>query len=250
MGISIYELRHLCQDPIKSKDLHLVSLFYRKISIYLTRILLFTPITANQVTILGLIIGIISAFFFSGGNYLIGAFLFMFAILLDFSDGEIARYRNNPTIKGVFLDIISHYIIDPLMFLGISIGVFKEMLDPSVLVLGGVSAVCVMLIRITRDAKIIAPLQSKTHISTKSWNVTGDTNNSNSLTAKILQTNIKSFIPYLSYNAAHLIFLLSLVNFLVPFFNLVSIMYYLILFYGITYPVACAIWIWHSYNEF
>ena len=249
MRFSINQLRHLCQDPIRSKDLFLVSLFYRKISIYFTWVFLLTPISANQVTILSLIFGLVSAIFFSYGSYLVGSLLFLFALLLDYVDGEIARFRKNSSIKGVYLDIISHYIIDPFMFLGVSIGVFKITFDPIILVFGGVSAICVMLIRIIRDAKIIAPFQSKMYPSIQSKKCINNENNINNLSSKILQTNLKSFIPYISYNAAHLIFLLSLLNFFIPVFNMVSSMHYLMLFYGITYPVACIIWAWHTYNE-
>jgi hypothetical protein len=68
--------------------------FNRSISIPISRQLIKFPITANMVTLFTLGIGIASAAFFAFGGYwntLVGAFLCLWASILDGCDGEVAR---------------------------------------------------------------------------------------------------------------------------------------------------------------
>ena len=91
---SIKELRKICKkNGIKEKGL---AALYRYVSIYLLKILLYFPLNANQVSILGVELGIIASVFFLFGNplyFLIGGILLFFYTLFDFCDGEVARYK-------------------------------------------------------------------------------------------------------------------------------------------------------------
>jgi len=63
----------------------------------LTRILVKTPISANQVTTLSLFSGVAAAWFFAASDHrsvVIGAFLFVGCYVLDNCDGEVARLKN------------------------------------------------------------------------------------------------------------------------------------------------------------
>src|SRR4029077_2531918 len=65
----------------------------RRISIPISRQLIKLPITANMVSIFTLGVGFCSAVFFALGGYwntLLGAFLCLFASILDGCDGEVA----------------------------------------------------------------------------------------------------------------------------------------------------------------
>mgnify|MGYP003350750209 CR=1 FL=1 len=95
---SIAELRAVCQPPSvtgRSNAEHWVAdLYLRRISLYLTRLLLKTPITANGVTYLMIITGIsISAVLqVPGMTGLVLAFLLsQLQMLWDCCDGEIAQ---------------------------------------------------------------------------------------------------------------------------------------------------------------
>jgi len=93
-------------------------LYLRKISPYLTRLLLATPITANGVTYLMILTGVsISGALLIPGyqGILLALFLSQLQMLWDCCDGEIARWRNTQSPKGVFLDRIGHYLTESLI---------------------------------------------------------------------------------------------------------------------------------------
>ena len=90
-------------------------LYLRRISPYLTRALLKTPITANGVTYLmiatGISIGL--ALQINGeAGLLLALFLSQLQMLWDCCDGEIARWREMQSPKGVFLDRLGHYLTE------------------------------------------------------------------------------------------------------------------------------------------
>ena len=93
-------------------------LYLRKLSPYLTRLLLKTPITANGVTYLMILTGIsISAALLIPGltGLLLALFLSQLQMLWDCCDGEVARWRNSQSPKGVFLDRVGHYLTESLI---------------------------------------------------------------------------------------------------------------------------------------
>ncbi|MFM7491799.1 MAG: CDP-alcohol phosphatidyltransferase family protein [Actinomycetota bacterium] len=93
-------------------------LYLRKLSPYLTRLLLATPITANGVTYLMILTGLsISGALLIPGyqGILLALFLSQLQMLWDCCDGEIARWRNTQSPKGVFLDRVGHYLTESLI---------------------------------------------------------------------------------------------------------------------------------------
>lgn len=91
---------------------------HRRISIYVTWVLLHTPLTANQASLLSFAVG-----FGAGGLVLrgdsrlalLGLVGFYAYFLLDKVDGEIARFRDERSLRGVCLDYIGHMAIPPLV---------------------------------------------------------------------------------------------------------------------------------------
>ena len=119
---TIAQLREVCQPASvtgRSNAEHWVAdLYLRRISPYLTKFLLKTPITANGITYLMILTGIsISlALQVSGFTGLIVAFLLsQLQMLWDCCDGEIARWKNTQSPKGVFLDRVGHYLTESLI---------------------------------------------------------------------------------------------------------------------------------------
>lgn len=93
-------------------------LYLRKLSPYLTKILLKTPITANGVTYLMILTGVsISTALLIPGykGILLALFLSQLQMLWDCCDGEIARWRQTQSPKGVFLDRVGHYLTESLI---------------------------------------------------------------------------------------------------------------------------------------
>ena len=82
-------------------------LFQRGPSIYITWLLLRTPITPNAVTLLSILSGVGGAYLLLYPNWkvkLAALFLFYLNLLLDRVDGEIARYKKQFSLKGIYLD--------------------------------------------------------------------------------------------------------------------------------------------------
>lgn len=124
---SIAQIREISQ-PVsvtgRTNSEHWVAdLYLRKISPFLTFFLLKTPFTANGVTVLMIITGISSALalLIPGiTGLLLALFLSQMQMLWDCCDGEIARWRESQSPKGVFLDRLGHYLTES--FLPIALG--------------------------------------------------------------------------------------------------------------------------------
>ncbi len=136
---SIEELQKIVAKSKKSHFAPRHDIFVRKVSIYVTWFLLQTPLSANAVTILQTLVGVAGAFFLCSQSLAWGFFgiiLMQFGYILDCCDGEIARYRKQSSVNGVFLDLLGHEIVIPAMYMGLAIGEFQRNPDVALLILG------------------------------------------------------------------------------------------------------------------
>lgn len=119
---TIAQLRDVCQPPAvrgrRNSEHWVADAYLRRLSPYLTRLLLRTPITANGVTWLMVATGAAAAFalLIPGlpGAFL-AAILGQLQMLWDCSDGEVARWRQTTSPKGVFIDRVGHYTAEGLI---------------------------------------------------------------------------------------------------------------------------------------
>ena len=88
-------------------------LYMRRLSPYLTRIVLATPLPANGVTALmipaGLLAAVCAHASTGSGPRSLAVLLVQLQLLLDCSDGEVARWRQTFSPAGVYLDQLAHY---------------------------------------------------------------------------------------------------------------------------------------------
>ena len=101
----------------------------RPISFYPTWLFLKLGISANQTTYIGLIIGVIGCIFLALGSHwapIIGVVLINIGYLFDVVDGNVARYTNSCSKYGQYIDGMATYIMVPLTFIAIGIGVFNH----------------------------------------------------------------------------------------------------------------------------
>jgi phosphatidylglycerophosphate synthase len=101
----------------------------RKVSIYATWLLLHTPISANGVTALFLASGVLAGVIFALGTrtaWIVGTIFIWLSILMDFSDGEVARFRQQGSWFGDYFEETVHSMISTAMYIGISIGVWRQ----------------------------------------------------------------------------------------------------------------------------
>lgn len=105
------------------------NIWYRPISVYLTKLFLYTPISANQVTLLSILSGVLGGLLMILSNNLfdvIGIILLQFYWILDHVDGEVARYRKSGSLAGEYFDFMAHYIVFPVFLIGMTFGAYKD----------------------------------------------------------------------------------------------------------------------------
>src|SRR4051794_2211153 len=96
----------------------------RRVSPHLTRWLLRAGLSPNTVTALMIVDGLAAAALLSVPGLLpaIGAVLLIqLQLLLDCSDGEVARWRGVSSPKGIYLDRIAHYLTESLLPIALGI---------------------------------------------------------------------------------------------------------------------------------
>ena len=116
---TIAQIREISQ-PIsvtgRSTSEHWIAdLYQRRLSPYLTRVLLRTSISANGVTWLMIITGasIGPALLIQGWiGIALALFLSQLQMLIDCCDGEVARWRDTKSPMGIFLDKLGHYLAE------------------------------------------------------------------------------------------------------------------------------------------
>ncbi len=114
--------RYLINNLKKTSDGPVSQYLNRPISTRITKYLVKTDITPNQISIFSFIFSVISAFlFFLGGyvNLLCGAVLVQFSSIIDGCDGEVARLKYEITEFGGWFDAILDRYADALVILGL-----------------------------------------------------------------------------------------------------------------------------------
>lgn len=110
-------------------------LYGRKFSLGFTWFFVRLGVTAGQVTALmvgvGILGGILIGFPFGASRPsiwgpLVGAFLVQLHLVLDCSDGEVARWSKTTSARGVFVDRLGHYLVDTSVFVGIGLRAMSD----------------------------------------------------------------------------------------------------------------------------
>jgi phosphatidylglycerophosphate synthase len=160
------ELRQVVQPAEKMQRRngeHWAGLLYmRWISLRVTRLLVNSPITANGYTYLMILAG-----FGAGAALLIpgvagavlGALLIQVYLLLDCVDGELARWRRQTSITGVYLDRVGHYLCEAAFLVGLGFRAADLHFDGWT-VLGFTAALAVVLVKSETDLVDVARTRS------------------------------------------------------------------------------------------
>lgn len=141
---SIKKLREICYANSKDKRPLYMEWVTMKFSIYITKLLLYTPIRADHVTISMVLLVILGSVFMGFGTLkflLIGILIIHLTVFLDNVNGEVARYRKEGNMTGTFLEQFYHEVSLPLIFFSLSFGVFLQTGFKSVLIFGLLCAI-------------------------------------------------------------------------------------------------------------
>ena len=106
-----------------------VARFNRRISLPISIALIPTPLTANQLSVILVAIGLYAAWLFSIGHYwtgVLGGFLSLAASVLDGCDGEIARLKYQESALGCWIETVGDYSYYLAIFVGLTIGAVRQ----------------------------------------------------------------------------------------------------------------------------
>ena len=125
---TIAELREVTQPPAirgrRNAEHWTGDLYMRRISPYLTRVLIRAGLSANNVTWLMILSGWAAGFALlvpGIGGPILAVLLTQLQMLWDASDGEVARWRGTSSPLGIFLDRFGHYTVEALIPLGLGV---------------------------------------------------------------------------------------------------------------------------------
>jgi 1L-myo-inositol 1-phosphate cytidylyltransferase / CDP-L-myo-inositol myo-inositolphosphotransferase len=126
--------RWLLQGLIKDSEGFMSRHLERKISLAVTRRLVDTRITPNEMTLISIGVGLIGALFFAGprpGHHLLGAVLFWLHSVLDGCDGELARLKFAESRWGGSIDFWGDNIVHSAVFSAIAVNLHATTPGPN-----------------------------------------------------------------------------------------------------------------------
>jgi phosphatidylglycerophosphate synthase len=157
---SIAELRAVAQPAsifARNSGEHWAGkLYVRRVSIHLTRALLPTAVTPNAMTWTMIVVGALAAGLVAIDGFWAAAgavVLIQLQILLDCSDGEVARWRQQFSPVGIYLDRFAHYFTETLFPIALGIRCDRP-------VLGLVAALLSLAVRVETALVAVARLES------------------------------------------------------------------------------------------
>jgi len=102
--------------------------FNRPVGRWLSKILVHTSVSPNQVSVVSILLGLVSAWLFARGNYraaLWGAMLLQVSAIVDCVDGDLARALFKESRLGKWLDIVGDQVVHISVFVSIGIGLYR-----------------------------------------------------------------------------------------------------------------------------
>jgi phosphatidylglycerophosphate synthase len=135
--------RQLFRRLIKPTESFLSQKFERKVSLAITRRLLHTRVTPNQISIASILLGVFSTFLFLGESrmlHVLGGALLLLSSIVDGCDGELARLRFQESRWGSWLDFLGDNVVHVSVFFCIGLGLHLRGEGPLYALLGCLAA--------------------------------------------------------------------------------------------------------------
>lgn len=112
--------------PNYSANLPFVEGILSGLAKYFTWIFIHLPISGTQITLISMVFAMFGALLSAYGYFIIGFAFFCVFILLDHVDGQVARFNGESGRAGIYIDSRAHHIVEPLYFVGLGIGAFRD----------------------------------------------------------------------------------------------------------------------------
>ncbi|NUP01438.1 MAG: CDP-alcohol phosphatidyltransferase family protein [Nonomuraea sp.] len=161
-GPSVAELRRVAQPEghlERRNGEHWAGVLYmRRLSIYVTWWMTKTPVTPNQLTWVMTFAGVAAGFALALPGLwaaVLAALLVQVYLLLDCSDGELARWTGKTSLAGVYLDRVGAYFTEAAVLAGLGWRA-SAVLPDWYTVLGFAAALGAILIKVETDLVDVA----------------------------------------------------------------------------------------------
>ena len=134
-------------------------LYMRDVSPYVSTFFVRLGVPPNPITYLmmafGVLAGVVVAF---GGLWsaVVAALMVQVYLLLDCSDGEVARYTGRTSVTGIYLDRIGHYVAEIALLIGLGVRAQGDWEPGGWVLLGMAGAIGVALIKAETDNVVVA----------------------------------------------------------------------------------------------
>lgn len=118
--------------------------FNRPVGRPLSRLLIWTPVTPNQISVAATLLGLLAAGMFAVGRpvwSVWAAVVFQLSAILDCIDGDVARVVFKESPLGKWLDIVGDQVVHVSVFVGIALGLLEAGRGDHLGWLGGIAAV-------------------------------------------------------------------------------------------------------------
>ncbi|HAH07915.1 MAG TPA: hypothetical protein DCM05_15560 [Elusimicrobia bacterium] len=138
------EERRIFESLPQSTDGY-IARFDRRLSIALSKLLLRTPVTPNQITLASLALGLAGAALLAGTSYprqVLGALMLWSCCILDGCDGELARLKLMCSPSGARFDMLTDNLVHLAIFIAIPVHIQRmqpgaDFLRPGLLLMSG-----------------------------------------------------------------------------------------------------------------
>ena len=152
MKITLEEVRKKCRrnNTESNNRLHW---FASKFSIYFSFIFLKLRFSADQVTITFFLVGLLGSGSYAFNSIImsiVGYILFRLHIIIDMSDGDVARFNQSFSIRGAYWDAVIHSILNPLYYIFICFSFYLQFDNNLFIVIGallGLSSSVLMAVK-------------------------------------------------------------------------------------------------------
>jgi phosphatidylglycerophosphate synthase len=135
----------------------------RRVSPYFSWIFIRIGFSPNQLTYLMILCGVLAGAVVTRtglGWAVLAALLVQAYLLLDCSDGEVARFRKRTSVTGVYLDRIGHYLAEVALLAGLGVRAQGAYENGGYVELGLLAALGAALIKAETDNVVVARAKS------------------------------------------------------------------------------------------
>ncbi|RNL82340.1 CDP-alcohol phosphatidyltransferase family protein [Halostreptopolyspora alba] len=134
-------------------------LYMRDLSPYVSTAFVHFGVPPNPITYLMMAFGVLAGVTLAFGGLwsaLLAAVLVQLYLLLDCSDGEVARYTGRTSVAGIYLDRIGHYLAEVTLLIGLGIRAQGEFAAGGWVIAGMAAALGAALIKVETDNVSVA----------------------------------------------------------------------------------------------